>query len=882
MRKVKNRRGWNAAANGPRREEKTACERKKGVSWLLIVGAFAIGGVGVWALSASMARSGKSLPLPAPAPAVASSSAEKVQASPEQYMMGADPNKELKPGPRIKTATPEAIAKDAQAEKLAMAGFEGVKEGLIRLDPICETIQSATPRLPPGNPSPSTRRMTERLAEINEKMHPQSALYLSDRLAARFQGRLEKASAVDQKFRLQFQLAIQQINAAQPDAALNTFSEMERLVAENGGQLDERTRVELRLRKGMAFFRLGEQENCLATHNADSCVFPLKPKAFHLLPRGSRGAIAMFNAHLAEFPDDYGTRWLLNLAHMTLGEYPDKVNPQYLIPPEKFASEYDMPRFIDVSDGLGIDLNDLAGSVIVDDFDNDGLYDLVVSAWDMKGQLRYFHNNGNGTFAERTSEAGLVGEVGALNIQQTDYNNDGLLDIWMLRGAWLQKAGRIPKSLLRNNGDGTFTDVTEEAGLLSPHPTQASRWFDFDGDGWLDVFIGHESTDSRDPDWCELYRNNHDGTFTECAKACGIRVAAFVKGVACADYDNDGRPDLYLSLRGQMPKILLHNDGPDATGQWHFSDVAAKAGVDNRILSFATFFFDYDNDGWEDLFLSGYYLEDGVGDVALDYLGLRNHGEKPILYHNNRDGTFTDVSAPAHLNRICHTMGHNYGDLDNDGWLDFYCGTGDPDFRTLIPNRMFRNAEGKFFQDVTTATGTGHIQKGHGVAFADLDDDGDQDIYSALGGAYSGDFARNALFMNPGFSNRWVKLKLVGVKANRPAIGARIRVIVQTPTGTRELHRVVSSGGNFGSNPLRQEIGLGNATTITAVDIRWPGSDTRQTISGLEIDHSYEIREGDPNPVLLKLHPVTLYKTAPVRHGMAQVSLNETPSSDSR
>ncbi len=709
--------------------------------------------------------------------------------------------------------------------------------------------------------------MAQKLAEIRDQMHPASAGYLNDRTADLLQGQLTNTTEIGEKFRLQFQLAIQQINAARPDAALNTFSAMERLVAENGGELDDRTRAELRLRKGVAFFRLGEQENCLATHNADSCVFPLKPKAFHLLPRGSRGAIAMFSAHLAEHPNDFSTRWLLNLAHMTLGEYPEKVNPDYLIPPERFASEYDLPRFLDVSDGLGIDANDLAGGCIVDDFDNDGLYDLVISAWDMKGQLRYFHNKGDGTFSERTSEAGLVGMVGSLNIQQTDYNNDGLLDVWALRGAWLGRAGRIPKSLLRNNGDGTFTDVTEEAGLLSPHPTQASRWFDFDGDGWLDVFIGNESTDPKDPDWCELYRNNRNGTFTECAKVCGISVAEFVKGVACADYDNDGRPDLFLSVRGNKPKILLHNDGPDASGQWRFSDVAAKAGVNNRFLSFATFFFDYDNDGWEDLFVSGYYLQNGVGDIAADYLGLPNKGEKPRLYHNNRDGTFRDVTAEAHLNRICHTMGHSYGDLDNDGWLDFYCGTGDPDFRTLIPNRMFRNANGKFFQDVTTATGTGHIQKGHGIAFADFDDDGDQDVYSALGGAYSGDFARNALFMNPGTTNHWLKLKLVGTKANRPAIGAHLKVTLQTPAGPRELHRVVSSGGNFGSNPLRQEIGLGDATAITAVYIRWPGSDTRQTMTGLELNRSYEIREGDPVAVALKLHPVDLQKHAPIAHG---------------
>jgi hypothetical protein len=127
-----------------------------------------------------------------------------------------------------------------------------------------------------------------------------------------------------------------------------------------------------------------------------------------------------------------------------------------------------------------------------------------------------------------------------------------------------------------------------------------------------------------------------------------------------------------------------------------------------------------------------------------------------------------------------------------------------------------------------------------------------------------------------------VKIKLVGTKANRPAIGAQIKVTLQTPTGTRELHRVVSSGGNFGSNPLRQEIGLGNATSITAVDIRWPGSDTRQTIHGLEPNHSYQITEGDPNPVILKLHPVSLDKNSPSRHGMAQVRSNETPGFDRR
>ncbi|HTL54890.1 MAG TPA: CRTAC1 family protein [Candidatus Limnocylindrales bacterium] len=726
------------------------------------------------------------------------------------------------------------------------------------LDPICQSVESRNPILPPGNPAPSTRRMAQLLQHFYENASLQGSVYRSDRLVALIETQLTNTTDINQKCELEFKLALEQMQAGRPDKALNTIAAVERTVAVNGGHMDRQLRAAVRMRKAMAFLRLGEQENCLAVHNADSCLFPLKPQAYHLLPRGSRGAIALFNQQLADSPNDLGARWLLNLAHMTLGEYPEKVPSQFLIPPETFASEYPMPRFVDVSEGLGLDAPDLAGGVIIDDFDNDGLYDVVFSAWDPQGQLRYFHNNGNGTFTERTSEAGLVGETGALNIQQTDYNNDGLLDIWMLRGGWIGKGGRLPSSLLRNNGDGTFTDVTEEAGLMRLHPSQTARWFDYDGDGWLDLFIGNESTDPNDPDWCELYHNNRNGTFTECARTSGINVAAFVKGVACGDYDNDGRPDLYLSVRDGK-NILLHNDGPDASGQWHFSDVTDRSGpVGEPIWSFGTFFFDYDNDGWEDLLVFGYRLPNGVADIAADYLGLPNEGVKPKLFHNNHNGTFSDVTEAMHLNRICLTMGNNYGDLDNDGWLDFYCGTGDPDFRTLVPKRMFRNAEGKSFQDVTTATGTGHIQKGHGIAFADLDDDGDQDIYISLGGAYTGDGARNALYLNPGNTNHWLKLKLVGIKANRPAIGARVHVSAKTPKGPRDIYRVVSSGGSFGSNPLRQEIGLGDATSITSVEIRWPGSETRQTLTGLELDHSYQFREGDPVPSILKLHPVKL------------------------
>src|SRR4030095_11777956 len=304
------------------------------------------------------------------------------------------------------------------------------------------------------------------------------------------------------------------------------------------------------------------------------------------------------------------------------------------------------------------------------------------------------------------------------------------------------------------------------------------------------------------------------------------------------------------------PNLLFRNDGPkvpgDKKGDWRFTDVTATAKVAEPIHSFPTWLFYYANDGWLDLFVSGYFLND-VGIVAADYLGLPHQGERARLYHNNRDGTFTDVTKEARLYKVLLTMGSNFGDLDNDGWLDFYLGTGDPDFSTLGPNRMFRNAEGKFFQDVTTAGGFGHLQKGHGISFADLNNDGQQDIYEVMGGAYSGDNYRNVLYANPGNSNHWIKLKLEGVRSNRAAIGARIRVEVETAQGPRSIYKTVNTGGSFGANPLRQEIGLGPAGASRPRAIFGPTTGKKQVVQRLEMDRFYKIREGELDAVPVAL-----------------------------
>jgi hypothetical protein len=705
-----------------------------------------------------------------------------------------------------------------------------------------------------GPVAPSTEKMYQRLEAIIQATDPMDNSFMNTARVKVYRQRITGVRNPTEFLTVQFQLIEELLRVGDVAAALSEMGKLEEFTKANGSLVSTKNKGLIRMLQAIAYLRQGEQDNCLLNHNADSCLFPVQGGGVHRDQRGSRAAIGVLMGHLDRSLGDLKAQWLLNVAHMTVGEYPDKVPAKWLIDPKYLASDYDLKRFPDIADKTGLSRYGLAGGAIAEDFDGDGFLDLMVSSWDLRGQLQFFHNNADGTFTERTKQAGLMGEIGGLNIMQTDFNNDGHPDVLILRGAWMGVAGHYPNSLLRNNGNGTFTDVTEEAGLLSFHPTQTAAWFDYNGDGWLDLFIGNESN-PKDPHPNELYRNNGNGTFTECAKETGLDQTGFVKGVAAGDFNNDGRIDLYLSHRGN-PNRLFRNDGPAgdgaAKGKWKFTDVSAKAGVSTQVDSFPTWFMDYDNDGWLDIVVTGYSLKN-IGDIAADYLGLPNESEKARLYRNNRDGTFADVSKEARLFKLIHAMGSNFGDLDNDGWLDLYFGTGDPDFATLIPNRMFRNAEGKFFQEVTTSGGFGHLQKGHAVSFADFDNDGDQDIYEVMGGAYEADLAHSVLYENPGQGNHWLTLKVEGVKSNRPALGARIKVLVQTETGDRTIYKAVSTGGSFGSSPFRQEIGLGQAKAIRSVEIFWPTTGQTQRLTGLAMDRFYNVKEGDTQAVEFKL-----------------------------
>ncbi|HJQ20365.1 MAG TPA: FG-GAP-like repeat-containing protein [Gemmatimonadaceae bacterium] len=613
---------------------------------------------------------------------------------------------------------------------------------------------------------------------------------------------------------------------------------------------------------GIAYLRLGEQQNCNLNPNTSVCILG---QLHHTQQDGARQAIALYETMLRNFPDDLGSRWLLNVAYMAAGEYPQRVPKQFLIPGLTTRRDPSFPTFYNVAQDVGADVTGLAGGLCVEDFNNDGLLDILATAWGLSDPPHLLIADGKGGFVDRTSAALLSGIVGGPNCIPTDYDNDGWTDVLLVRGGWLGDGGRFPPSLLHNRGDGTFEDVTLDAGLGELSPTHTAAWADFNLDGRLDVFVGHESGVGLA--WgaypSRLFMNNGDGTFTDVAARVGVDVNAFVKGVAWGDVDNDGLPDLYVSIFGG-PNRLYMNRGGHSIADWRFEERGAAAGVRDPIHSFPTWFFDYDNDGWEDLLAISYDNRVPLtAAVAQEYLGLppasptgdpADVADHTHLYHNAHDGTFRDVSEAAGLaDKAIFGMGSNFGDIDNDGWLDFYIGTGNPDLRSIIPNRLFRGVSGKRFEEVTLEGGFGHLQKGHGTAFADFDRDGDEDVFMILGGAYAGDVASSVLFENPGWArHHWLNLRLHGTTANRAAIGARVEIMTRDSTGApRSIYRTVGSGGSYGSSSLELHVGLGRASRVDSVRVRWPDSARSRTAYGeVRLDSYYLLEQGQPPKLL--------------------------------
>ncbi len=612
--------------------------------------------------------------------------------------------------------------------------------------------------------------------------------------------------------------------------------------------------------RAIASLRLAERKNCIEGHVCESCIFPLAGGAIHSFRDASLNAREDLLRYLANEPEDADAmRWVLNIVAMTLGEYPDGVADEHRIDVASFGAAQPMERFVDVAAELGVNAFNLSGGALVDDFNGDGFLDIVTSTSDPSGPLTVYLADGRGGFDDRSTSAGVADQLGGLNCTMADYDNDGDTDVLVLRGGWFCLEGMVRNSLLRNDGHGNFVDVTREAGLADPAlPTQTAVWGDFNNDGHLDLYVGNESLVEE---WsggdflCQLFMNNGDGTFTDVAAQAGVENSRFTKGVAAGDYDNDGDLDIYVSNHSvredpEHGANRLYRNNGDGT----FTDMAAELGVTEPARSsFATWFWDYDNDGWLDLFVAalGETLQDLVDDVRGN-----GHGPTPRLYRNDGQGGFEDVTQQVGLDHVYLAMGAGFGDLDNDGFLDIYLGTGTPEYQYLVPNRMLRNDGGERFMEVTAAGGFGHLQKGHGVVFADVDNDGDQDVYAQLGGAYPGDQYGNAMFLNPRAAGRYLYLSLVGTETNRYGVGARVSVICDTPSGLRAIHRAAGMVSSFGSLPRRLEIGLGDATEIVRLEVSWPGSGKRTLIDGVPLDEQIRVFEGADGYEVVPLTPV--------------------------
>jgi hypothetical protein len=605
-----------------------------------------------------------------------------------------------------------------------------------------------------------------------------------------------------------------------------------------------------------AWMRKAELQNCVSDGTGEACLVPFSEEGEHRLSEGMTNAIEQLTLFLTEDePGKLGPRWLLNVAHMALGTYPDEVPPALLVDPALLVSEAEAPVWPNIAPYLGARELGISGGASIDDYDGDGLNDVLVSSYDPKAGMKLFLNVGDGTLCDASHASGLSAVVGSLNFAPADYDNDGDLDIVSARGAWMNSDGQVRPALLRNDGSGRFTDVAVGAGLANVvGPSQTVVWGDLNNDGWLDIFYGREADDDSPTGNApsSLYISRGDGTFRDIGPTSEPRRAGFVKGAAIGDIDNDGDLDLYVStLRGD--NRLYANRG-DAT----FIDITVPTGVQAPQLGFATGFADFDQDGFLDIFAASYANTYGTtmvtdpewgktteGYVA-DLLDVPGLDEPARIYRNLGDG-FEDVTEAWQFDDVHATMGANIGDLNADGWPDVYLGTGAPAFDALEPNVAYYNlpdaSTGRRFADVTFATHTGHLQKGHGVSFGDLDGDGDEDLLAQMGGAYRGDAFPDAIFLNPTADPSAVTLCLEGVPAlgsNRSAIGARVRVV----TPSRTFHYVVSTGASFGANSLAVEVTLSDEDTIERVEIDWPGGST-EVVTDVPLRSKVKIRQGE-------------------------------------
>ena len=503
----------------------------------------------------------------------------------------------------------------------------------------------------------------------------------------------------------------------------------------------------------------------------------------------------------------------------------------------------------------------MVGGVAVFDYNNDGLLDIFftngaaipsLEKSDPSYWNRLFRNNGDGTFTDVTEKAGLQGIGYSMGVAAGDYDNDGFVDLYV--------TGVNRNQLFHNNGDGTFTDVTEKAGVggfvpkLGKAWSVAAGWFDYNNDGLLDLFVANYLNYSVKtavpcvqqglPAYCSpvdyvgtpniLYRNNGDGTFTDVSEQSGIsKYVGKGMGLAFADYDNDGFTDIFVS-NDTFENYLLHNNG-DGT----FTNVALLAGVaynafGKAIAGMGADFRDIDNDGRPDIFETAMF------------------GEGFPLYKNLGDGQFQDVTATAGLSALTSrstAWGVGVFDFDNDGNKDLFTANADILDNAMelahrpfpLPNRVFRNKGDLRFEDVSAKAGASfQVPAPHrGAAFGDLNNDGRIDaVVTVLNGPPEIWMNRSGA-ANGSNRNHWIILNLVGVKSNRDGLGTKVKVA--TALGTQYNQATTAMGYNSSSDK-RVHFGLGSATVVESIELRWP-SGIKQVLKNVKADQILTVTE---------------------------------------
>ncbi|RKY75168.1 hypothetical protein DRQ00_10995, partial [candidate division KSB1 bacterium] len=434
--------------------------------------------------------------------------------------------------------------------------------------------------------------------------------------------------------------------------------------------------------------------------------------------------------------------------------------------------------FTDVTEISGVGTRGNNHGIAFGDYDNDGDLDIYVTKGNYESNILY-QNNGDGTFTDVTYIAG-VGHCGyGYHSVFGDYDNDGDLDLYIANA-------NMPNVLYQNNGDGTFTDVTTFAGVGDAGYSRSVVFADLNNDGYLDIYVAKAANQAN-----ILYRNNRDGTFSDVSNVAGVADQSYSASVVCGDYNNDGFLDIYIAnFRGEA-NVLYRNNG-DGT----FTNVTKIAGVGDSGWGHSAAFGDYDNDGFLDIYV----------------VNCKEHPN--VLYHNNGDGTFTDVTEAAGVGNIQYGRGVTFADFNNDGNLDIYVSNSGR-------NVFYSNNGDGTFSDLSSESGLDNWGEGVSVSTGDYNNDGWLDIY--LGNWKD---KPNILFQNNGNSNNWIVVKTIGTVSNRDGIGARVKVV----TSESSQYREVSGGSGYCTqNSLPVEFGLGKSTLVDSIIIRWPSGIIQDT-----------------------------------------------------